>query len=98
MRVRCGAICSIALFVTSSDQESQERGVSKQIAPGAPYAHLLTDLQQFSVGRMDFDRGGRKGARRLADSSSALRSCGDLRRLVILLIQAKYAVTRKRFI
>jgi len=34
-------------------------------------------LQRFSVGRADFNRGGRKGARRLADSSQALRSCGD---------------------
>ncbi len=39
------AICLIALFVALSDQESdQERGASKQLAPGAPYAHLLTDL------------------------------------------------------
>jgi hypothetical protein len=29
----------------------------------------IPNLQQFSVGRIDFDRGGRKGARRLADSS-----------------------------
>jgi len=39
--VRCGAICLIALIVASSDQE---KSASKQLAPGAPYTHLLTDL------------------------------------------------------
>src|SRR5262245_17128220 len=34
LRVPCGAICLIALFVASSDQESnQETGASKQLAP-----------------------------------------------------------------
>jgi len=47
MGVRCGAICLIALFVALSDQESdQERGASKQLAPGVPYTHLLTDLRR----------------------------------------------------
>jgi len=32
--------------VALSDQESnQERGASKQLAPVAPYTHLLTDLK-----------------------------------------------------
>jgi hypothetical protein len=45
MRVRCGAICLIALCVALSDQESnQETGTSKQLAPGVPYTHLLIDL------------------------------------------------------
>src|SRR6266540_4307672 len=52
MRLRCGAICLIALFVAFSDQESnQERGASKQLAPGVPYAHLLTDLWRFANAR-----------------------------------------------
>jgi hypothetical protein len=41
MRIRCGAICLIALFVALSDQK---RGASKQLAPGVPYTHLLTGL------------------------------------------------------
>jgi hypothetical protein len=45
MRVWRGAICLIALFVASPNQESnQERGASKHLAPGAPYTHLLTAL------------------------------------------------------
>jgi len=45
MRVRCGAICLIALIVASSDQESnQERGASEQLAAPLLYTHLLTDL------------------------------------------------------
>ena len=45
MRVRRGAICLIALFVASPNQESnQERGASKRLAPGAPYTHLLAAL------------------------------------------------------
>ena len=40
-RVRCGAICLIALFVASPDQE---KSASKQLAPPLPYTHLLTDL------------------------------------------------------
>jgi hypothetical protein len=37
MRVQCGAICLIALFVASSDRESnQESGASKQLAPQQP--------------------------------------------------------------
>jgi len=45
MRVRRGAICLIALFVASPNEESnQERGASKHLAPGAPYTHLLTAL------------------------------------------------------
>src|SRR5262245_19190523 len=41
MRIRCGAICLIALFVALSVQETN---ASKQLAPGALCAHLLTDL------------------------------------------------------
>jgi hypothetical protein len=41
MRVRCGAICLIALLVTLSNQETC---VSKQLAPGVPYTHLHTAL------------------------------------------------------
>src|SRR5262245_58413514 len=45
MRVRCGVICLIALLVALSDQDSnRETGASKQLAPGVPYTHLLTDL------------------------------------------------------
>jgi hypothetical protein len=45
MRVRCGAICLIALFVALFDWKSnQERGASKQLAPLLPYTHLQTDL------------------------------------------------------
>jgi hypothetical protein len=45
MRVRRGAICLIALFVASPNQESnQERGASKHLAPGTPYTYLLTSL------------------------------------------------------
>jgi hypothetical protein len=37
MRVQCGAICLIALFAASSDQESNpESGASKQLASQAP--------------------------------------------------------------
>ena len=43
MRVQCGAICLIALFVDSSDQET---GASKQLAAPLPYTHLLTALTQ----------------------------------------------------
>jgi len=43
MRLQCGAICLIALLVSLSREESnQETGASKQLAPGVPYAHLLT--------------------------------------------------------
>jgi hypothetical protein len=35
----------------------------------APQHWDTCTLQQFSIGRIDFDRGGRKVARRLADSS-----------------------------
>jgi hypothetical protein len=43
MRAWCGAICLIALSVVLSNQESnQERGASKQLAPGVPCAHLQT--------------------------------------------------------
>jgi len=46
MRLECGAICLIALFVALSDQESgQERCASKQLAPGAPYTLMQTDLE-----------------------------------------------------
>jgi hypothetical protein len=41
MRVLCGAICLIALFVASSDKEA---GASKQLAAPLPYTHFLTDL------------------------------------------------------
>jgi hypothetical protein len=61
MRALCRAICLIALFVASSDQESnQETGASKQLAAPLPYTHLLTDLnrtrrhlyaQRYSIGR-----------------------------------------------
>jgi hypothetical protein len=45
MRVRCGTICLIALFVALSAQESnKETGESKQLAPGAPYLRLQTTL------------------------------------------------------
>jgi len=45
MGVRCGAICLIALFAALSDWESnQERGASKQLAPGVPYTHLQPAL------------------------------------------------------
>src|SRR5262249_9099650 len=45
MRLWCGAICLIALFVSFSDQESnQERGASKQLAPGVPYTQSHPDL------------------------------------------------------
>src|SRR5262249_39286190 len=40
-RVRCVAICLIALFVALL---AQETNASKQLAPGVPCAHLLTDL------------------------------------------------------
>jgi len=46
MCVRCGAICLIALFVALSNQE---RSASKQLAPGAPYTHLLPDLRLLRV-------------------------------------------------
>jgi len=43
--IQCGAICLIALLAASSDRESnQERGASKQLAPGVPYTHLLTAI------------------------------------------------------
>src|SRR5262245_10796173 len=45
-RVRCGAICLIALFVALSDRESnQERGASKQLAPPLTYKRFQTDLE-----------------------------------------------------
>jgi hypothetical protein len=45
MRVRCGAICLIALFVALSDQEfNQEGGASKQLAPPLSYTHLPTAI------------------------------------------------------
>jgi hypothetical protein len=60
MCARYGAICLIALFVASSDQESnRERGASKQLASPLPYTHLLTALnrtrrhlyaQRYSIG------------------------------------------------
>jgi hypothetical protein len=41
-RIRCGAICLIALPVALSDQESnQERGASKQLAPQCGASCLL---------------------------------------------------------
>ena len=63
MRLWCGAIRLIALFVAFSDQESdQETGASKQLASGVPYAHLLTDLWSFAnarTGRQAVRFGGR---------------------------------------
>jgi|SRR5262245_3541010 len=45
MRAWCGAICLIALSVVLSDQESnQERGASKQLAPGVPCTRLQTTI------------------------------------------------------
>ena len=41
LRVRCGAICLIALFVAPSDQETC---ASKQLVPGFPYTQLQTAL------------------------------------------------------
>ena len=41
---RCLYVCFIALFVALSDQE---KSVNKQLATGAPYSHLLSDLLRF---------------------------------------------------
>ena len=50
LRVRCGAICLIALFVSLSNQESnQERGASKQVAAPRPYLHLQTAISRWSI-------------------------------------------------
>jgi hypothetical protein len=49
MRIRCGAICLIALFVALSDQEfNQERGAGKQLAAPLPYMHLQTAIVDLS--------------------------------------------------
>jgi hypothetical protein len=42
LRVRCGAICLIALFAALSNQE---RSASKQLAPQLPYTQSQTALK-----------------------------------------------------
>jgi hypothetical protein len=66
MRVRCGAICFIALFVAPSYREpNQEIGASKQLAPPPAYTYLLSDLSStpMKMGRKSciFIAGGEPG-------------------------------------
>jgi hypothetical protein len=71
MRLRCGAICLIALFVASSKQESnQERGASKHLAPAAPYTHLLTALAAHTFRAYDSLAETRGQAREVARAPS----------------------------
>src|SRR5262249_54904738 len=71
------AICLIAL----SDLESnQERGASKQLAPGAPYTHLLTDLKMLREKKKERRRCAQSRLKySLASQTTKIKSCPPIK-------------------
>src|SRR5262245_22277569 len=78
----------IALLSALADQESnQERGASKQLAPGAPYTHLQTDLGLLPRAKIRRWTGGPPTGRYRRIAQLPLKaSVGKRRRLLLITV------------